>query len=88
MLTFHTAFMNETKAYIQNQSTQLHNQTAQLRNLEVQMGHMAILLTDRQLSSLRNAEVNRRREGKKHVKAITLRSGSTGTATNGDKSRD
>ena len=29
--------MNETKANIQNQSTQLHNQVAQLRNLEVQI---------------------------------------------------
>ena len=38
MLTSHTTFMNETKATMQNQSTQLNNQAAQLRSLEVQMG--------------------------------------------------
>ena len=76
MLTSHVAFMNETKANIQSQSTQLNNQVAQLRNLEVEMGHMATLLTERQQSSLpRNSEVNPRRGGKEHVKAITLRSG-------------
>ena len=48
MLTFHAAFMNETKANIQSQSTKLNNQAAQLRNLEVQMGHMATLLTEKQ----------------------------------------
>ena len=37
---------------------------------------MATLLTKRQQGSLRsNSEVNHRREGKEHVKAITLRSG-------------
>ena len=35
MLTSHTTFMNETKATMQNQSTQLNNQVTQLRNLEV-----------------------------------------------------
>ena len=40
------------------------------------MGQMATLLTKRQHDSLpTNAEVNPRREGKEHVKAITLRSG-------------
>ena len=68
--------MNETKENIQNQSTQLHNQVAQLRNLEVQIGQMDTLLTERQHGSLpSNVEVNPRREGKEHVKAITLRSG-------------
>ena len=47
MLTSHTAFMNETKANMQQQATQLNNQAAQLRNLEVQMGQMASLLTER-----------------------------------------
>ena len=47
MLTSHTTFMNETKATMQNQSTQLNNQAAQLRSLEVQMGEMANLLTKR-----------------------------------------
>ena len=37
------------------------------------MGQMATLLTKRQWPS--NSEVNLRREGKEHVKAITLRSG-------------
>ena len=38
MLTSHTTFMSETKATMQNQSTQLNNQVAQMRNLEVQIG--------------------------------------------------
>ena len=76
MLTSHTAFMNETKVNMQHQATQLNNQVAQLRNLEVQMGQMANLLTKRRSGSLpRNSEVNPRREGNEHVKAVTLRSG-------------
>ena len=76
MLTSHTAFMNETKANMQQQATQLNNQVAHLRNLEVQMGQMASLLTERQQGSLpRNSEVNPRGEGKEYCKAITLRSG-------------
>ena len=68
--------MNETKANMQHQATQLNNQAAQLRNLEVQMGQMANLLTKRQSGSLpSNSEVNLRREGNEHVKAVTLRSG-------------
>ena len=75
--------MNETKAtfqnqaqQLQNQSTQLQNQGAQLRNLEVQIGQMTTLLIDRLHGSLpSNLEVNPRREGNEHVKAITLRSG-------------
>ena len=40
------------------------------------MGQMATLLTERQQGSLpRNSEVNPRKEGKEHIKAITLRSG-------------
>ena len=40
------------------------------------MGQMANLLTERQSGSLpRNSEVNPRREGNEHVKAVTLRSG-------------
>ena len=83
MMTSHSTFMNETKAtfqnqaqQLQNQSTQLQNQGAQLRNLEVQIGQMATLLTERQHGSLlSNSEVNPRREGNEHVKAVTLRSG-------------
>ena len=61
MLTSHSAFMNETKANMQQQATQLNNQAAQLRNLEVQMGQMANLLTERQPGSLpSNSEVNPR----------------------------
>ena len=76
MLTSHTAFMNETKENMQHPATQLNNQAAQLRNLEVQMGQMANILTERQPGSLlSNSEVNPRREGNEHVKAITLRSG-------------
>ena len=68
--------MNETKANMQHQATQLNNQATQLRNLEVQMGQMANLLTKRQPGSLlSNSEVNPRREGNEHVKAVTLRSG-------------
>ena len=47
MLTSHSAFMNETKANMQQQETQLNNQAAQLRSLEAQMGQMANLLTER-----------------------------------------
>ena len=76
MLTSHTAFMNVIKANMQHQATQLNNQATHLRNLEVQMGQMANLLTERQQGSLpSNPEVNLRREGNKHVKAVTLRSG-------------
>ena len=76
MLTSHTAFMNETKANMKNQSTQLNNQATRLRNLEVQMGQMATLLTERQQGSLPSySKVNPRREGKEYYKAITLRSG-------------
>ena len=76
MLTSHSAFMNETKANMQQQATQLNNQAAQLRNLEVQMGQMANLLTERQPGSLpSNSEVNPRRDGNEHVKAVILRSG-------------
>ena len=40
------------------------------------MGQIATLLTKRQQGSLlSNAEVNPKREGKEHVKAITLRNG-------------
>ena len=76
MLTSHSAFMNETKANMQQQATQLNNQAAQLRSLEAQMGQMANLLTERQQGSLpSNSEINPRGEGKEYCKAITLRSG-------------
>ena len=76
MLTSHSAFMNETKANMQQQATQLNNQAAQLRSLEAQMGQMANLLTERQPGSLpSNSEVNPRRDGNEHVKAVMLRSG-------------
>ena len=68
--------MNEMKANMQHQAIQMNNQVAQLRNLEVHMGQMANLLTERQPGSLpSNSEVNPRREGNEHVKAVTLRSG-------------
>ena len=76
MLTSHSTFMNETKVNMQQQATQLNNQAAQLRNLEVQMGQMDNLLTERQPGSLQsNSEVNLRRDGNEHVKAVMLRSG-------------
>ena len=76
MLTSHSSFMNETKANMQQQETQLNNPTAQLRNLEVQMGQMANLLTERQPGAVpSNSEVNPRRDGNEHVKAVMLRSG-------------
>ena len=76
MLTSHTVFMNETKANMKYQATQLNNQAAYLRNLEVQMGQMTNLLRERQPGSLpSNLEVNSRREGNEHVKAVMLRSG-------------
>ena len=52
------------------------------------MGQMITLLIERKRGSLpSNAKVNPRREGKEHLKAITLRSDSTWTTTN-DISRD
>ena len=64
-------FENETR-------TSLNNQATQLQNLEVQMGQMASLLSERQHGNLPNtSEVNPRREGKEHCKAVTLRSGKT-----------
>ena len=68
--------MNEMKVNMKHHATQLNNQAAKLRNLEVQMGQMTNLLTQRQSGSLpSNSEVNPRREGNEHVKAVTLRSG-------------
>ena len=68
--------MNETKANMQQQATQLNNQAAQLRSLEAQLGQMVNLLIERQPGSLpSNSEVNPRRDGKEHVKAVMLRSG-------------
>ena len=76
MLTSHSAFMNETKANMQQQATQLNNQAAQLRSLEAQMGQMENLLTERQPGSLpSNSEIYLRRDGNEHVKAVMLRSG-------------
>ena len=76
MLTSHSAFVNETKANMQQQATQLNNQAAQLRSLEAQMGQMGNLLTERQPASLpSNSEINPRRDGNEHVKADMLRSG-------------
>ena len=76
MLTSHSAFMNETKANMQQQAIQLNNQAAQLRSLEAQMGQMENLLTERQPGSLpSNSEVNPRRDGNEHVKAVIPRSG-------------
>ena len=64
-------FENKTK-------TSLNSQAAQLRNLEVQMEHMATLFSERQQGNLPStSEVNPRREGKDHCKAINLRSGKT-----------
>ena len=71
MMKLHDKFENETR-------TSLNNQAAQLRNLEVQMGQMASLLSERQQGNLPStSEVNPRREGKEHCKAVTLRSGRT-----------
>ena len=68
MMKSHYKFENETR-------TSLNNQAVQLRNLEVQM---ASLLSERQHENLLStSEINPRREGKEHCKAITLRSGKT-----------
>ena len=71
MMKSHDKFKNETR-------TSLNNQAAHLQNLEVQMGQMASLLSERQQGNLPSTlEVNPRREGKEHCKAVTLRSGKT-----------
>ena len=71
MMKSHDKFENETR-------TSLNNQAAQLRNLEVQMGQMASLLSERQHGNFPStSEVNPRREGNEHCKAITLSSGKT-----------
>ena len=68
MMKSHDKFENETR-------TSLNNQAAHLRSLEVQM---ASLLSKRQHGNLPStSEVNPRREGKEHCKAVTLRSGKT-----------
>ena len=55
--------------------TSLTNQAAQLRNLEMQMGQMASLLNERQHDNLPSTlEVDLRRKGIEHCKAISLRS--------------
>ena len=68
-------FINETRA-------SLNNQANQLRKLEVQMGQMASLFNERQQGNLPStSEVNPRRDGNEHCKAITLRSGKMVEAT-------
>ena len=69
MLKSHHQLENET-------ITSLTNQVTRVRNLEVQMSQMASLPNERQHGNLPSAsEVNLRREGIEHCKAITLRSG-------------
>ena len=71
MMKSHDKFRNETR-------TSLNNQAAQPRNLDVQIGQMASLLSERQHGNLPSTvEINPKREGKEHCKAITLRSGKT-----------
>ena len=71
MIKSYDKFKNDTR-------TSLNNQATQLRNFEVQMGQMASLLSERQHGNLPSTlEVNPRREGKVHCKAVTLRSGKT-----------
>ena len=71
MMKSHDNFENETR-------TSLNNQASQLRNFEVQMGQMASLLSERQQGNFPStSEVNPRKEGKEHYKAVTLRSGKT-----------
>ena len=66
-----TRFENETR-------TSLNNQAAQLRNSEVQIGQMTSLFSERQQGNLPStSEVNLRRDGKEHCKAIALRSEKT-----------
>ena len=53
----------------------LTNQAAQLRNLDSQIGQMVSIFIERQQGNLLNtSEVNPRRDGKEHCKAIALRS--------------
>ena len=62
-------FVNDTK-------TTLSNQSAQIRNIEVQLKQMASRMNERKQGLLPStSEVNPRREGKEHCKAVTLRSG-------------
>ena len=69
MMKSHDKFEIETR-------TSLNNQAVELRNLEVQRGQRASLLSERQQENLPStSEVNPRREGKEHCKALTLRSG-------------
>ena len=69
LATSQTQFMNETRTNFQNQS-------AQIRSLEVQISQMANMFSERQQGNLPStSEVNPKRDGKEHCKAITLRSG-------------
>ena len=69
--------MQKSKHQFENETrTSLTNQVAQLRNLEVQMGQMVPMFSERQQGNLPStSEVNLRRNGKEHCKAITLRIG-------------
>ena len=62
-------FMNDT-------NITLNRQSAQIKNIEVKLGQMATRMNERQQGSLPSTlEVNPRKEGKEHCKAISLRSG-------------
>ena len=70
MMKSHDKFENETRTSL--------NQASQLLNLEVRMGQMASLLSEGQQGNLPStSEVNPRRKGKEHCKAVTLRCGRT-----------
>ena len=68
--------IRKSQTQIENETrNSLNNQAAQLRNLEVQMGQMDSLFSEKQQGNLPSTlEVNPRREGKEHCKAIALRS--------------
>ena len=64
--------------FVHDTKTMLNNQSAQIINLEVQMGQMTTMLSERPQGTLfSTSEVNRKREGQEHCKAVTLRSSKT-----------
>ncbi|KAM6551726.1 hypothetical protein CsatB_001534 [Cannabis sativa] len=61
--------------YMAKNDAVIQSQAASLRNLEVQLGQLANDLKNRPQGTLPSDTENPRRDGKKHCKAVTLRSG-------------
>ena len=73
---FQMALSKSQAQFVNEIRTSLTNQVAKLRNLEAQMGQMTTMFNERQQGNFPSTlEMNTRRDGKEHCKAVTLRSG-------------